>query len=219
MSNLEIIKDITSKIQELHASAQSYADKAVKDATSAGELLLEAKKQLPHGQFLYYIRTELSISVRQCQRYMAAAQGKGKLSLMELTTKCDRMSHLQKDEQDGVFLPSAGFVYMLPNKEGADILALVECTKGYENYFFVTVYENQQGTRWTTKRPVEDSLVHQNLEYFGLRDPQLQKWKFKPSKGVSEPEETLYGPSGQVNSPIKPLNAPRRMNLETEDFD
>lgn len=64
------------KIQAHHDAAHKAADKAIEHAKQAGVLLLEIKAALPHGDFSLWVEKHLTVSIRQAQRYMAAAQGK-----------------------------------------------------------------------------------------------------------------------------------------------
>ena len=217
MEHLTAIASMIDEIRTLHSSAQSNARMAVRDAIAAGKLLLDLKGRLPRGQFLPYLKKNLGVSIRQCQRYMAAAEGKSQLSLPDLIPKCDTMSYYPEGE---IFLPIPGRVYMLPNNSGDDILALVECAKGYPDYFFVTVYGDAGSiASKSTERPLESILVHVCLEEFGLQAPTKQKWKWKKSAGVMEAEETLYGPSDSPPERVIPKNAPRPINLKTGEID
>ena len=219
MSNLEIINDLASKIHELHTAAQAHAETAIKHAAEAGKLLLDLKQRLPHGQFSAYVSKNMSISIRQCQRYMSAARGKSKQVLSDMIVKSDTMSHLAMEKRREIFLPFPGWAYVLLDKEREDLLALVEPAAGYPEYFFVTVYQPGSDHSKQTVRPVESCLVHDSLESFGLYEAHKLKWRQKKSDGAREPEETLFGPSGRPVVNIQPLNAPRPINIETGEID
>ena len=210
-------QELASEINALHKSAIENAELAVSKAIDAGKLLLKVKSSLKHGEFTAYVKDELNLSLRQCQRYMAAAKGKKPLQLSDLNVKSDIMSFLKKTEQ---FFPLPGMVYMLPTDNGEDIKALVECYAEHPEFFFVTVYgDPTMEHRHTTIRPVESIMVHHNLEFFGLESPYKRKWKFKKSKGVNQSEESLYGVLEEPAELITPLMAPRKMNIETGDID
>lgn len=70
------LNPIATAINLEHSNALKHADCAISHAKRAGELLLEAKKHLPHGQFAEWILANVTVSPRQAQRYMAAALGK-----------------------------------------------------------------------------------------------------------------------------------------------
>lgn len=65
-----------AQIQAHHDAAHAAADKAIEHAKQAGALLLEVKASLPHGDFTKWVEVHLTVSQRQAQRYMAAAEGK-----------------------------------------------------------------------------------------------------------------------------------------------
>ena len=82
----EVMLNAASQINELHALAQSHAEEAIDSACRAGELLLQVKAELAHGEFLTWLELNCSVSARQAQRYMRAAQGK---PLPIRAIKCD----------------------------------------------------------------------------------------------------------------------------------
>lgn len=59
-----------------HALALHHADAALGHARRIGLLLTEAKAALAHGEFMPWVAANIAFSMRQAQRYMAAAQGK-----------------------------------------------------------------------------------------------------------------------------------------------
>jgi hypothetical protein len=82
-----------AKINDLCRQAMDSADNALACARQAGQLLLEVKSQLPHGQFIRWLGENVAVSPRQAQRYMAFAQGK-EPAVKQLFGKNDTMSHL-----------------------------------------------------------------------------------------------------------------------------
>lgn len=59
-----------------HALALHHADAALEHARRIGQLLIEAKAALAHGEFTPWVAANIAFSMRQAQRYMAAAQGR-----------------------------------------------------------------------------------------------------------------------------------------------
>lgn len=74
--NDTLMLTVASKINQAHAQAIEHADSAIGFAKQAGELLLQVKADLPHGEFLPWLAVNCNVSDRQARRYMAAAQGK-----------------------------------------------------------------------------------------------------------------------------------------------
>jgi DUF3102 family protein len=67
-------RDLAARINEAHHSAMRHADKAISQAIACGEMLLEAKAKLPHGQWLPWLRKNITFGERSAQGYMRIAQ-------------------------------------------------------------------------------------------------------------------------------------------------
>lgn len=66
---------LATQINAAHEEAQTYASKAVERALVAGDLLLKAKAQCQHGQWLPWLRAHCpAISTRTIQNYMRVAR-------------------------------------------------------------------------------------------------------------------------------------------------
>jgi hypothetical protein len=59
--------DIATLIRREHEAVASSAKKALAHAIAAGELLIEAKKQVKHGEWLPWLGTNCEISERTAQ--------------------------------------------------------------------------------------------------------------------------------------------------------
>ena len=68
--------EFAKQINELDALAKTHATKAVDYARQAGAMLLKVKGELPHGQWVAWVEENLTMSIRQVQRYIAVSQGK-----------------------------------------------------------------------------------------------------------------------------------------------
>ncbi|MGH8635800.1 MAG: DUF3102 domain-containing protein [Burkholderiales bacterium] len=71
------IRDIAALAVEInreHAEACRYATAALQHAKRAGELLRQVKTDLPHGQWLPWVRTHCAFSTRTAQGYMRIAE-------------------------------------------------------------------------------------------------------------------------------------------------
>jgi hypothetical protein len=64
---------ITDLIRAAHYSAHAAAKSAIAHAIHAGELLLQAKAQLPHGSFGPWLRENFAFSERAARGYMQLA--------------------------------------------------------------------------------------------------------------------------------------------------
>lgn len=69
-------QNLAAEINKSCELAHDKADEAIGYAMQAGKLLLEAKAAVPHGDWLSWMRTNLTVTPRQAQRYMRIAQGR-----------------------------------------------------------------------------------------------------------------------------------------------
>jgi Protein of unknown function (DUF3102) len=74
------LPDLAERIEGAHRSATRYAKNAIEFATICGQLLLEAKAQVAHGQWLPWVDANLSFGHRQAQKYMRLAEHPDALS-------------------------------------------------------------------------------------------------------------------------------------------
>ena len=65
--------DLTVRIRDAHLSVVSAINSATDNAVTAGKLLIEAKKQTPHGQWGEFLK-RCDVGERQSQRYMKLAE-------------------------------------------------------------------------------------------------------------------------------------------------
>ena len=70
------LADLGAEINEQHTLAIQHASKALEHAFTCGELLIEAKSKARHGQWLPWLRENISFSERTCQSYMRLVQRK-----------------------------------------------------------------------------------------------------------------------------------------------
>ena len=69
------LEALAADINQAHAEAQAYASKAVERALVAGDLLIQAKARVAHGQWLPWLKTHChAISTRTIQDYMRVAR-------------------------------------------------------------------------------------------------------------------------------------------------
>ena len=67
---LEEKKDIAFEINSLHQKALNLVNEGIKYAWDAGELLIQAKKAVGHGNWLNWITTNLSFSPDTVENYV-----------------------------------------------------------------------------------------------------------------------------------------------------
>ena len=77
--NLPALNDLAKRINEEHEACQVAMRSAVEHAVRAGELLIEAKAGLAHGQWLPWLEGHCGVSERTAQAYMRLARELPKL--------------------------------------------------------------------------------------------------------------------------------------------
>lgn len=196
----EITQSTGNEINRLHELATKSATEAIEYAKQAGDLLLQVKRQLPYGQLGTWIAQNLSVSVRQAQRYMAAAQGKS-IPVGELADEYSNepgltdviTPELVESIINGVYVPSwrpePGHWYLVAEKNGA--YWVVPDLQNINRFHVSRLYSKGtkngnvffDGTRWAESA----DLVEIRLKDFGLAEPSQAAWKVFKKEGLSEP--------------------------------
>jgi hypothetical protein len=65
---------LAERINEGHRLAESHARSAVEHALRCGELLIEAKAKINHGQWLPWLKANCAVSERTAQAYVRLAR-------------------------------------------------------------------------------------------------------------------------------------------------
>ena len=84
------LKIIAAEIEAQHQATYRAARAAIEHAMRCGELLLDAKTKVGHGEWLPWLEANTSIGIRQAQNYMRIA--KNRLKIEAANTQRD--SHL-----------------------------------------------------------------------------------------------------------------------------
>jgi hypothetical protein len=208
----DIQPSIAIELNKLHELAIGTARQAVDHAKQAGELLLQVKAQLPHGEFGRWCENNTALSERTCQRYMAVALGK-EVPIRALAGKPDTVSVLTNDasvdaamasqvsDEDFVktlmdlhspsWMPELGHWYIGQTNHGVywivpDLLApsLFHVSRFYDS----VEQDKGDGDLFDgTRCPIEASRVEFQLKRFQLPDPSMVEWKIQKKKGLNEP--------------------------------
>ena len=70
------LPDLAARIKAEHEAVSTALKESVQHAIAAGELLIEAKEQVPHGQWLPWLREHCAMSERTAQLYMRCARNR-----------------------------------------------------------------------------------------------------------------------------------------------
>jgi len=86
MSNVQDMKptadalgELATRIKSLHAAVIESGKNTVRKAIDAGVALIEAKKQVDHGQWLKWLKQNCELSDRTAEVYMTCARNRQKL--------------------------------------------------------------------------------------------------------------------------------------------
>lgn len=72
-TTLTTLPDLATQINHEHAQAVDHAQKAIDCALQCGRLLIQAKGQLAHGEFLPWLKANCTVKQRQARAYMRIA--------------------------------------------------------------------------------------------------------------------------------------------------
>jgi hypothetical protein len=102
---------IEAEINKHGQMAEAKAIEAVEHAISAGKLLIEAKRSIVHGEFTNWIEANLTVGLRQAQRYMevyrASLMG-NQSEAMRIFAKRDKKNRSKSDTVSSLGLGAVG---------------------------------------------------------------------------------------------------------------
>lgn len=196
---------IANEINSHAEQAIAKANEAMHHAIEAGKLLLEVKASLAHGQFGAWLETNVKVSPRQAQRYMAAAEGKS-VPIRLLSSKYDTVSHLIDESEQAVtdwpvptWTPTPGHWMTTVTEDGAawSVVPSLE----HLGFFHISKFYKGPEARldptqpdWDgqslfdgTKRPIRADVVEGMLQHFGMKDPVKAEWASREQAGLSRP--------------------------------
>lgn len=84
------LADLAARIKPEHEAAAADFNSGLRHAMAAGELLIEAKANVPHGQWLPWLKDNCTMSERTAQAYMRVAHSLNNLD----DTKAQRVADL-----------------------------------------------------------------------------------------------------------------------------
>jgi len=79
------LPELAARINQEHAAANDAVKRGLGHAMVAGELLLEAKATVPHGQWADWLKANTTVSDRTAQRYMQLAKQRAELEAKSAT--------------------------------------------------------------------------------------------------------------------------------------
>ena len=202
---MNIRATIASEINGHAEQATAKANEAMHHAIEAGKLLLEVKASLAHGQFGAWLETNVKVSARQAQRYMAVAEGKP-VPVRALSSKYDTVSHLADESKKAVtawpvptWTPTPDHWMTTVTADGA--VWWVVPSLEHPGFFHISKFHQDPEAKpdpnqpdWDgeslfdgTKRPVRADVVEPMLQHFGMKEPVKAEWEIREQAGLSRP--------------------------------
>jgi hypothetical protein len=131
------LPELAARIRAEHEATASALRSGIQHAIAAGELLIEAKAQLPHGQWLPWLKDNCALSLRQAQKYMRLARSSANTPLKAHLTIDEALDALAEPKLR--LLPPAGFVRIGGHDDGATHTSLIVApSQQSPGYFYVT---------------------------------------------------------------------------------
>ncbi|HSS63925.1 MAG TPA: DUF3102 domain-containing protein [Gammaproteobacteria bacterium] len=89
LENTRALRRLAADISAEHDAARAAAEKAAGHAIRCGELLLQAKEKVPHGQWLKWVDENCGLGTRMIQAYMRLAKyaHRRRLELYDLSVR------------------------------------------------------------------------------------------------------------------------------------
>ena len=85
LSRSNSLTDLAARIRSEHEAVSTALKESVRHAITAGELLIEAKSQVQHGQWLSWLRDHCAMSERTAQLYMRTAKNRKQIESKSAT--------------------------------------------------------------------------------------------------------------------------------------
>ena len=110
------LKSVIREINALHGELCALARMTLSKAIRLGELLTQAKAALLHGEWLGWLKENVTFNVRTAQRYMGVYQERDLLkndTVSHLIDAYDKLSKPKKEKEQPlrVYTPAKPFVY------------------------------------------------------------------------------------------------------------
>jgi hypothetical protein len=83
------LADLAARIRQEHRAASDKMSEALLHAMAAGDLLIEAKALVRHGQWLPWLKDHVDISARTAQIYMRAAKNRAEIEPSKAQSTAD----------------------------------------------------------------------------------------------------------------------------------
>ncbi len=117
LSHSNSLADLAARIVTEHRAVSTALKDSVRHAIAAGELLIEAKNQVPHGGWLPWLHEHCTMSERTAQLYMRVAKNRTEIE-----------NQIRNDVADLSFNEAAAMLML-----SSDVRKLLACAQDCEN--------------------------------------------------------------------------------------
>jgi hypothetical protein len=210
------LNGLAEKIHDAHRECETAARTAVEAAMRAGDALIEAKSECPHGRWSKWLKSNCNMSPRSAQLYMKLARNRGaieKRNAVALLTVRDAAALVSTPRET----EPSGSLFDVPLPEtGEKVIGSVSGDRFIElqpsknaDYVFIAVSHLSPGDGWDpyceySKRPVRRDAVGRavsrfldsNSARYGIANDVETCWCTEEAK----PIETAYHPQFYNNS-------------------
>ena len=115
------LRSLAAQINEAHEKAYGCVREGIKYARQAGEALIAAKRQVPHGEFGDWLQAHCTVTPRTAQKYMQLAR-----ALPGLIEKAPRVADLSVREALDLVASNSSRVARLDEDQRKKVLQAVE---------------------------------------------------------------------------------------------
>lgn len=178
---------LADQINEQHSQATRHATTAIEHARQAGELLSQAKQQIPHGDWLTWLASNCNVSPRQAQRYLKVANN------WQAITKNDATSYLTIDDAIALTAPKRNETIAEAWTAKIESLPLGRLLFGDFRHGFVTIFQSSRhpgyyhfysyfmssefegGEAQETRRPMKAYGLARALDRYGMKPSEFDE--------------------------------------------
>jgi hypothetical protein len=131
MSNLAVVKQPATQINDLHKEIRSAAQSMLVKAIKLGGLLLDEKQRVGHGHWLDWVKVNLIFSPRTAQRYITCYEHREQLNTTSVSHLADAVKLLAKPRkvEEPPQKPVSSPVEVMP-EDRQDIEDVITMTSG-----------------------------------------------------------------------------------------
>ena len=206
------LADLAARIRAEHEAATAFLKSGLERAINAGNLLIEAKAQLAHGQWLPWLAEHCQMSERTAQAYMRVARSFGKLDEQKRNAVADLSF---RDALNS--LASTGLILnQLPPESYDRALQSVESQESAETWRHAVrrVRIEDQRTRYSLETPASMLPAPEGRKIRVARNPAERKWLLAIGPNISRAALIERERGARETASVSQLEAERNETLQ-----